>query len=139
MADFKLEKLSQLTLRQQQELLELFVQADFADLADGTEWLNDAVAGSLAAAGAFSESGKLIGFARALGDGVSDCYIQDVAVHKDYRKQGIGRALVEFLLKHLQECNIEWIGLIATPGNADFYRRLGFEEMPGHTPMRLHR
>ena len=119
------------------QLLELFAEADFADTADGTQWLAAAVENSLAAVAAFDENDRLIGFARALGDNVSDCYIQDVAVRKEFRGQGIGKALVKALLDILKEKNIDWIGLIATPGKADFYRKLGFEVMEKHTPMRL--
>lgn len=121
---------------QQQELLELFVQAGFSDPADGYSFIADAVNGSLLAVAAFDENtGKLVGFARALGDGVSDCYIQDVTVHREFRRRGIGKKLVEFLLKELEARNIDWVGLIATPGNADFYRSLGFEVLAGYTPM----
>lgn len=138
MENIRLHKLTALTVREQQELLELFVQADFSELEDGAAWLNTAVANSVAAVGAVDKiTGSLVGFARALGDGVSDCYIQDVTVHVHYRKRGIGKAMVEFLLQELASQNIDWVGLIATPGNADFYRRMGFEEMSGHTPMRL--
>ena len=86
---------------------------------------------------AFDESNRLIGFARALGDQVSDCYIQDVAVSKEFRGNGIGKALVKHILQSLKEKNIDWVGLIATPGKAEFYRKLGFEIMPEYTPMRL--
>lgn len=129
--------LESLDCKQQQQLLELFLEADFADAADGADWLDNAVRGSLSAAGAFDSFDNLIGFARVLGDGVSDCYIQDVTVKTDCRGQGIGKALVKYLLCQLQKNGIDWVGLIATPGKADFYRELGFEAMEGFTPMRL--
>ena len=128
--------LKELTLRQQQELLELFAEAEFADVGNGVQWLADAVKNSLLAVGALDEAGHLIGFARALGDGSSDCYIQDVTVKNSFRRRGIGGELVKFLLQELQARNIDWIGLIATPGKAEFYRQLGFEVMTGFTPMR---
>ena len=135
--DFTLKIITELDNREAAELLELFAGADFAELSDGSEWLNAAVKGSMLAAGAFAPDGSLIGFARVLGDGVSDCYIQDVTVKSDCRKQGIGQALVKFLITELRKRHIDWIGLIATPGKADFYRKMGFEIMTDHTPMRL--
>lgn len=135
--EYTVKSIKTLSAEQQLQLLELFAEAEFADITEDTQWLADAVANSVAAVGAFDCCGKLIGFARALGDGVSDCYIQDVAVRKDCRRNGIGKALVEQLLAQLKEKNIDWIGLIATPGKADFYRHLGFEVMSEHTPMRL--
>ena len=135
--DFTLKIITELDNRTAAELLELFAGAEFAKLSDGSEWLNAAVKGSMLAAGAFAPDGSLIGFARVLGDGSSDCYIQDVTVRSDCRKQGIGQALVKFLIAELRARNIDWIGLIATPGKADFYRKMGFEVMENHTPMRL--
>ena len=119
------------------QILGLMAQADFADLDDGFQWLRDAVNGSVAAIIAVDQSNKIVGFARALGDGVSDCYIQDVVVDAACRNMGIGRKLVEFLKDELLKRNIDWIGLIATPGNAEFYRKLGFEELEQYTPMCL--
>lgn len=135
--DFTLKIITELDNRTAAELLELFAGAEFAELSDGSEWLNAAVKGSMLAAGAFAPDGSLIGFARVLGDGSSDCYIQDVTVRSDCRKQGIGQNLVKFLIAELRARNIDWIGLIATPGKADFYRKMGFEVMENHTPMRL--
>lgn len=129
--------ITELNDREAAELLTLFAGAEFAELSDGSEWLNAAVKGSMLAAGAFAPDGSLIGFARVLGDGTSDCYIQDVTVRSDCRKQGIGQQLVKFLIAELRARNIDWIGLIATPGKADFYRKMGFEVMENHTPMRL--
>lgn len=134
---YRIEVVRNLTGHDARELLELFAEAEFADFADGFEWLQDAVAGSLEAVVARNEAGKIIGFARALGDGVSDCYIQDVAVRIDCRRNGIGKALINALLKRLRARQIDWVGLIAAPGKADFYRQLGFEVMADFTPMRL--
>ena len=136
MSSIKTIELHELQRVQQQQLLELFAEADFADLADGAQWLNDAVKGSLLAIGAVDEDGQMIGFARVLGDGVSDCYIQDVVVKSSCRGQGIGKMLVSRILELLQERDIDWVGLIATPGKAGFYQQLGFECMEGFTPMK---
>ena len=133
----RFEVLKTLETKELEALAELFLQADFMAESDGSEWLLEAVKNSLLAVGAFDESGALVGFARVLGDGVSDCYIQDVTVRSDCRRQGIGQELVKFLIAELRKRHIDWIGLIATPGKADFYRKMGFEIMTDHTPMRL--
>ena len=49
------------------------------------------------------EDGKLIGFLRAVGDGYSILYIQDIIVLPDYHRQGIGTQLLRQTLKHFQE------------------------------------
>ena len=131
-----IKTITSLTAEQQVELIKLFVEADFTEVLDDGDWLNTAIANSLIVLGAFDENNHLVGFARALGDGVSDCYIQDVVVDASCRNQGIGRQLVDTLCQQLADRGIDWIGLIATPGKADFYRKLGFEELREFVPMR---
>ncbi|MDD3534584.1 MAG: GNAT family N-acetyltransferase [Candidatus Cloacimonetes bacterium] len=80
---------------------------------------------------------EIIGMGRAISDGVSDAYIQDVTVLERYRGQGIGKALIRKLIGYLQERKIQWIGLISEPGYQGFYRSLGFGEMKDYTPFLL--
>jgi ribosomal protein S18 acetylase RimI-like enzyme len=81
-------------------------------------------------------SGKAIGMGRILSDGVSDAYIQDLVVLPEYRSQGIGKRLVEFLLNHCLSKGIKWIGLIAEPGQDSFYSSMNFHLMKDHIPMK---
>jgi len=81
-------------------------------------------------------SGKAIGMGRILSDGVSDAYIQDLVVLPEYRGQGIGKQLVEYLLKHCLSKGIQWIGLIAEPGQDSFYLSMNFHHMKNHIPMK---
>lgn len=103
---------------------------------NGCSWIDAMTAGSLFFAGAFA-GGEMIGMGRALSDGASDAYIQDVTVLTAFRGQGIGARLIALLRDRLVERGIGWIGLIAEPGTQAFYRRLGFEVLEGHVPMRL--
>ncbi len=104
--------------------------------ADGNAWIDALARGSFCFAGAFA-AGEMIGMGRALSDGVSDAYIQDVTVLRAFRGRGIGAAIVRCLCRELRSRRIGWIGLVAEPGTQAFYRRLGFAEMAGHIPMRL--
>lgn len=83
------------------------------------------------------DGSELIGMGRAISDGVSDAYIQDVMVHSDYRGRGIGKAIIAMLLEHLQANKLQWIGLISEPGYERFYESLGFARMEGYTPFLL--
>jgi aralkylamine N-acetyltransferase len=78
---------------------------------------------------------KIVGMGRAISDGVSDAYIQDLSVRLDCRKQGIGKLILQTLLERLHTDGIAWIGLIAEPGSEALYRHAGFLEMPASTPM----
>ncbi len=82
------------------------------------------------------ESDHIIGIGRAISDGVCDAYIQDITVRSDFRRRGIGRALVEFIIAILKRDGLNWIGLIATEDSRGIYARLGFEVLSG-TPMNL--
>jgi predicted N-acetyltransferase YhbS len=66
---------------------------------------------------------RLVGFARALCDEVSNGYISMVAVAADKRGQGIGRELVRQLIK--DDTNITWI-LRAGHGSDGFWTKMGF-------------
>jgi GNAT superfamily N-acetyltransferase len=85
-----------------------------------------------------TSTGRAVGMGRAISDGVSDAYIQDVVVHKAYQKGGVGRKIISALVTRCRESGLTWIGLIAQPGTGEFYTPLGFEVMEGHVPM-LHR
>ena len=80
---------------------------------------------------------RIVGMGRSISDGVSDAYIQDVTVDKDFRRQGIGEAIIHRIVQYLFEHGIRWVALISEPGAEDFYQQLGFMKMDGYTPFIL--
>ena len=74
---------------------------------------------------AYSQN-RLVGFARALSDGVCQAAIYDVAVVPEFQRQGIGAQLMDALLSRLSHGNVI---LYASPGKEDFYRKLGLRKM----------
>ena len=79
--------------------------------------------------------GRIIGIGRAISDGVSDAYIQDVAVLKSERRSGAGSAIVKALKARLRRDGVGWLGLIAQDGSEPFYLKLGFKTLMGAAPM----
>jgi spermidine synthase len=79
----------------------------------------------------------MIGMGRAISDGISDAYIQDVVVLKSWRKKGIGGEIIKEIVKRLKESEIDWIALIGEPGTEKFYSGLGFKKMQSYIPMKL--
>ncbi len=82
-----------------------------------------------------TDGDSILGMGRAISDGVSDAYIQDLTVRLSHRKQGIGQLILKTLLELLHANGINWIGLIAEPGSGNLYRRAGFREMSASIPM----
>ena len=70
--------------------------------------------------------GRLIGFGRAISDGVYQAAIYDVAVIPEFQKKGIGTTIIKSILDRLSQCNII---LYASPGKEEFYRTLGLRKM----------
>lgn len=81
--------------------------------------------------------GRIVGMARAISDGASDAYVQDVAVLRPFRRRGIALGLVRFVTDKLSKDGLGWIGLISADGADPLYRKSGFRPMPASVPMRF--
>lgn len=102
-------------------------------------WSEDVIPAMVANSFRFAalfDGSELAGMGRALSDGVSDAYIQDVVVRTDYRGQGWGKKIVSRLVKELRAAGIDWIALVSAPGTQAFYEKLGFSVMPKFVPMK---
>ena len=69
------------------------------------------------------DGARVVGFARALCDEVSNGYISMVAVAPDMRGRGVGRELVRQLIRG--DTGITWV-LRAGRGSGGFWGKLGF-------------
>lgn len=69
------------------------------------------------------DNSRVVGFARAVCDEVSNGYISMVAVAADRRGEGIGRELVQRLLK--DDAGITWL-LRAGHNSNTFWEKMGF-------------
>ena len=72
----------------------------------------------------------LIGFARATSDRSFNATIWDVVIHPDFQDKGLGKALMNELVKELRHQDISTITLFADPQVLNFYRNLGFISDP---------
>jgi len=101
---------------------------------DSPQWIRKLVAGSHCFVVAL-EGEEIVGMGRAISDGISDAYIQDLTVRSNRRNQGIGSRILRTILERLHADGLRWIGLIAEPGSSNLYRHAGFSEMPAAVPM----
>lgn len=101
---------------------------------DNADMVKKIISGSHCFAIATAED-RIIGMGRAISDGVSDSYIQDVTVQQSFRGQKIGTRIISMLIEKLNKDGIQWIGLIAEKNASPFYEPLGFKIMPNATPM----
>lgn len=76
--------------------------------------------------------GDIIGMACVVGDGGLVYYIQDVIVHPDYQRQGIGAKMMDCVMVyiggHASQNSI--IGLMSAYGKESFYEKHGFIKRP---------
>lgn len=68
---------------------------------------------------------RLIGFCRAVSDGIFRAYIEDVAVIAPFRKQGIGKEMVNRMMEELSHIHV--VSLFCEEGLECFYNESQFK------------
>lgn len=86
-----------------EEIFPLYEVVGWTNYTTNPTMLKNALEHSLFLISARDENGKLIGFLRAVGDGYSILYIQDIIVLPEYQRQGIGTQLLRQTLKYFNE------------------------------------
>ncbi|WP_299088723.1 GNAT family N-acetyltransferase [uncultured Metabacillus sp.] len=82
-------------------------------------------------AGVRNEEERLIGFGYISGMGLQHGYMEDILVHPDYQKQGIGVKLVKQLLNEAERFGIEIVTLTFNSKHLKFYESCGFTACHG--------
>lgn len=74
---------------------------------------------------------KIIAMARMIGDMGLNYYIKDVVVKPEYQKKGIGKMLINELMKYIGENGVKdtniFVELCAMPDKISFYEQFGFD------------
>ena len=84
------------------------------------------------------ENEQIVGMGRIVGDGAIYFYIQDIVVHPDYQKKGIGKQIMDLLVKYLNTNAPDkaFVGLFASQGKESFYEKYDFKDFsPNMTGM----
>ena len=72
------------------------------------------------------ENSELIGFGRAISDGIYRALIDDIIVDSAHQKKGIGKVIIENILEQLD--GIDEIFLNTKPDLEEFYKKFGFKK-----------
>lgn len=86
-----------------EEIFPLYEAVGWTNYTSNPTMLKNALEHSLFLISARDEEGNLIGFLRAVGDGFSIVYIQDIIVLPEYQRQGIGTQLIRQTLEYFKE------------------------------------
>ena len=110
------------------EILPLYKSVGGRNYYEHPQMLAKAYEGSLCVLGAYEEE-KLVGILRAVGDGHSIVFIQDIMVYPEYQRRGIGTELMRALLRKYE--NVYQIELATddTEKTKAFYKSMGFQTM----------
>ena len=109
-------------------------QADALALYQAVGWnmytrdpkkLERAIAQSLSVLGAY-DGDQLVGLIRAVGDGETILFIQDLLVLPSYQRQGIGRQLVNALVDQFPQVRQRVLLTDDRPQTRAFYENIGF-------------
>lgn len=84
----------------------------------------DQILNSSIAVGAW-DGEQLVGFCRAISDGVYRAYIEDVVVLQSHRNQGIGKLLMNRLQKELKEIDI--VSLFCSADLENYYQQFRYK------------
>lgn len=108
------------------ELLPLYAAVGWKNYTARPEMLERAFSGSLCALAARA-GGRLAGVVRAVGDGASVLYVQDLLVLPEYQRRGLGGRLLRELLARYPDVYQTVLLTDDTPEHAAFYESAGFK------------
>ena len=112
----------------EEEILSLYQSVGWTAYTEDPAALRQGYENSLLTLAAY-EGNRLLGVLRAVGDGQTVVFIQDILVFPEYQRKGVGSALLKELLCRFHR--VRQIELVTddTPNTVAFYQALGFREL----------
>lgn len=108
-----------------EEILNLYNSVGWCSYTDRPKMLEHAFEHSLKILGAH-DGRKLVGIIRAVGDGYSVLFIQDILVLPEYQRNGIGTKLLNSMLMQYPEVYQTQLVTDNTEKTVAFYKSCGF-------------
>lgn len=125
---FTVMEIREYKIYREADILNLYASVGWTSYTGSPEILRKGFENSLLTLAAY-EGERLIGIVRAVGDGHTIIFIQDILVLPEYQRKGIGSALLQEILSRYSM--VRQIELVTDndPKTISFYRSMGFREM----------
>lgn len=120
--------ITEYTTYREEEILPLYADAGWTAYTDDPAALREGFAHSLLVLAAY-EGGELLGIIRAVGDGHTIVFIQDILVFARHQRKGVGTALLRAVLNRYRHVRQIELATDNTPRTVAFYRSMGFSEL----------
>lgn len=110
------------------EILSLYASVGWTAYTDHPDVLRNGFANSMPLLAAY-EGEQLLGIIRAVGDGHTIVFIQDILVFPEHQRKGIGSALLKAILDKYSHVRQIELATDNTRKTISFYKSMGFREM----------
>ena len=110
------------------EILALYTSVGWTAYTDHPEVLKKGFENSLVTLAAY-EGDQLLGIIRAVGDGYTVVFVQDILVFPEHQRKGIGSALLQAVLDRYSHVRQIMLATDNTPKTIGFYKSMGFREL----------
>ncbi len=112
-----------------EETLDLYASVGWVAYTKDPDALMDALRGSTYVLSARNETGGLLGLARVISDNTTIAYVQDILVHPESHRSGIGSALMDEILSRSTDLRQIVLLTDTEPEQRAFYESKGFTEI----------
>ena len=108
-----------------EEIKKLYQSVGWTNYLERIDILEEAYANSLCVLGAY-DSDRLVGIIRAVGDGRTIVFVQDIIVLPEYQRKGIGTKLLKAVMDKYHDVYQMELLTDNTVKTKAFYRSVGF-------------
>ena len=112
-----------------EDVLPLYEAVGWTNYTTKPEMLKAAYENTLHVLAALNDEGKLVGILRAVGDGASILFIQDILVYPEYQHQGIGTKLLQMILEKYKNVYQIQLATDDSTKTVSFYESNGFTSL----------
>ena len=110
------------------EILTLYESVGWTAYTDNPKVLQKGFESSMLTLAAY-EDDQLLGIIRAVGDGHTIVFVQDILVFPEYQRKGIGSALLQAILDRYSHVRQIELATDNTTKTIAFYKSMGFREL----------